>query len=53
MWAHAESINLEFAKDISEKDALEALQKFPGVSIIDDRWDHLADRAAAAAAAAA
>jgi aspartate-semialdehyde dehydrogenase len=53
MRAHAESINLEFAKDISEKDALEALQKFPGVSIIDDRWDHLADRAAAAAAAAA
>jgi aspartate-semialdehyde dehydrogenase len=37
MRAHAESINLEFANDISEKDALDALAKFPGVSIIDDR----------------
>lgn len=52
MRAHAESINLEFAKDISEKDALDALQKFPGVSIIDDRWAHV-DNAATAATAAA
>jgi aspartate-semialdehyde dehydrogenase len=37
MRAHAESINLEFANDISEKDALDALANFPGVSIIDDR----------------
>jgi aspartate-semialdehyde dehydrogenase len=37
MRAHAESINLEFDQDISEKDALDALAKFPGVSIIDDR----------------
>lgn len=37
MRAHAESILLEFEKDITEKEALEALAKFPGVSIIDDR----------------
>lgn len=37
MRAHAESINLEFANDISEEQAKEALAKFPGVSIIDDR----------------
>ena len=37
MRAHAESINLEFEKDISEEEALEALAKFPGVSIINDR----------------
>lgn len=37
MRAHAESINLEFANDINEADALDALAKFPGVSIIDDR----------------
>ncbi len=37
MRAHAESINLEFEKDISEAEALEALTKFPGVSIINDR----------------
>lgn len=37
MRAHAESINLEFDKDISEADALAALAAFPGVSIIDDR----------------
>lgn len=43
MRAHAESINLEFEKDISEDEALNALSKFPGVSIINDRkanrWD--------------
>jgi len=37
MRAHAESINLEFENDISVDDALGALGKFPGVSIIDDR----------------
>ena len=37
MRAHAESINLEFEKDISEEQALDALSKFPGVSIINDR----------------
>lgn len=37
MRAHAESINLEFANDVSVSDALSALGKFPGVSIIDDR----------------
>lgn len=37
MRAHAESINLEFEKDISEAEAKEALSKFPGVTVIDDR----------------
>ena len=37
MRAHAESINLEFEKDISEAQALDVLAKFPGVSIINDR----------------
>eukprot|EP00878_Enallax_costatus_P001246 GHUV01001390.1.p1 GENE.GHUV01001390.1~~GHUV01001390.1.p1 ORF type:complete len:376 (+),score=125.77 GHUV01001390.1:66-1193(+) len=37
MRAHAESINLEFDRDISEADALDVLGKFPGVSIVDDR----------------
>ena len=37
MRAHAESINLEFDKDISEEEALEVLAAFPGVSIINDR----------------
>mmetsp|Transcript_10225 Transcript_10225/g.21903 ORF Transcript_10225/g.21903 Transcript_10225/m.21903 type:complete len:380 (+) Transcript_10225:174-1313(+) len=37
MRAHAESINLEFEKDITPEQALEALSKFPGVSIINDR----------------
>lgn len=37
MRAHAESINLEFEKDISEAQAIDALSKFPGVSIINDR----------------
>jgi aspartate-semialdehyde dehydrogenase len=37
MRAHAESINLEFDKDITEEEALKALEAFPGVSIINDR----------------
>jgi aspartate-semialdehyde dehydrogenase len=37
MRAHAESINLEFEKPISEAEAKAALSKAPGVSIIDDR----------------
>jgi len=37
MRAHAESINLEFEKDITEQQALDALAAFPGVSIINDR----------------
>ncbi len=37
MRAHAESINLEFEKDISEEEAKQALAAFPGVSVIDDR----------------
>ncbi|KAG2437349.1 hypothetical protein HXX76_006004 [Chlamydomonas incerta] len=40
MRAHAESINLEFEKDISEAQALEALAAFPGVSIINDRQNN-------------
>lgn len=37
MRAHAESINLEFEKDISVDQALAALKAFPGVDIINDR----------------
>lgn len=37
MRAHAESINLEFERDISEEEALEVLSKAAGVSIINDR----------------
>lgn len=37
MRAHAESINMEFEKDISEAEALAALEKAAGVSIINDR----------------
>ena len=37
MRAHAESINLEFDRDVTEEEALAALEKFPGVSIINDR----------------
>jgi aspartate-semialdehyde dehydrogenase len=40
MRAHAESINLEFAQDISEADAKAALEQAAGVSIIDDRCAH-------------
>lgn len=35
MRAHAESINLEFEKDITADKALELLAKFPGVSVIN------------------
>ncbi len=37
MRAHAESINLEFERDITEQEAVDALAAFPGVSIINDR----------------
>lgn len=37
MRAHAESINLEFENDISEEEAVKALEAFPGVSVINDR----------------
>ena len=37
MRAHAESINLEFADRLDEKEAIEVLREAPGVSIIDDR----------------
>ncbi|BDA49946.1 Aspartate-semialdehyde dehydrogenase [Coccomyxa sp. Obi] len=37
MRAHAESINLEFEREVSEEEALDALSKAPGVSIINDR----------------
>lgn len=37
MRAHAESINLEFEKDVSEKEAVDVLAAFPGVSVINDR----------------
>lgn len=37
MRAHAESINLEFEKELSEDRAVELLSKAPGVSVINDR----------------
>ena len=37
MRAHAESINLEFEREISEEEALRVLGDAAGVSIIDDR----------------
>jgi len=37
MRAHAESINLEFERPLTEEAALAALAAFPGVSIINDR----------------
>jgi aspartate-semialdehyde dehydrogenase len=37
MRAHAESINLEFDRDVSEEEAVDILSKAPGVSIINDR----------------
>jgi len=37
MRAHAESINLEFADDLSEDEAVEILSKAAGVSLINDR----------------
>lgn len=37
MRAHAESINLEFERDISEEEALRALAAAPGIQVADDR----------------
>mmetsp|Transcript_9545 Transcript_9545/g.28712 ORF Transcript_9545/g.28712 Transcript_9545/m.28712 type:complete len:385 (+) Transcript_9545:164-1318(+) len=37
MRAHAESINLEFEKPLSEEQALKLLADFPGVTVLDDR----------------
>lgn len=37
MRAHAESINLEFASELSEEEAVEILKKAAGVSLINDR----------------
>lgn len=37
MRAHAESINLEFDRDVSEDEAVELLSKAKGVSMINDR----------------
>jgi aspartate-semialdehyde dehydrogenase len=37
MRAHAESINLEFSRPVTEDQAREVLAKAPGVSLIDDR----------------
>ena len=36
---HAEAINLEFAKSVSEDDVREALKKAPGVVVVDHRAD--------------
>ena len=37
MRAHAESINLEFERDVSEEEAVEVLSSAAGVSMINDR----------------
>lgn len=37
MRAHCESVNLEFANPITEREVLEILAKAPGVKILDDR----------------
>jgi len=36
---HAEAINIEFAKPISDDQARKALKKFPGISVVDHRVD--------------
>ena len=36
---HAESLNIEFERNISENKAREALRKFPGISVVDRRTD--------------
>src|SRR5579862_9898742 len=36
---HAEAVNVEFAKPISEVDARKALRDFPGISVVDHRAD--------------
>lgn len=40
MRAHAESINLEFEGEMTEEQALAALEKAPGVTIINDRQNN-------------
>jgi len=40
MRAHAESINLEFARELSEDDAVKILEKAEGVSLINDRGNN-------------
>jgi len=35
-YGHSESVNIEFEKDITPKEAREILQKAPGVKVIDD-----------------
>lgn len=40
MRAHAESINLEFEKELSEDDAVAILEKAEGVSLINDRGNN-------------
>ena len=37
MRAHAESLNLEFEREISEEEARKLLSDFPGVTLHDDR----------------
>jgi len=37
MRAHAESINLEFEKELSEEEAVKVLEKAAGVKLINDR----------------
>ncbi|KAI8102004.1 hypothetical protein M9434_007065 [Picochlorum sp. BPE23] len=41
MRAHAESINLEFDKDLSAERALEVLAAFPGVSVINNPEENI------------
>ena len=36
---HAESLNIDFERNISENKAREALRKFPGISVVDRRTD--------------
>ena len=37
--SHAEAINIEFAKPVSEKEARNALKNAPGVVVVDHRAD--------------
>src|SRR6516162_5771344 len=36
---HAEAVNIEFSRAVSEEDARRALRTFPGVSVVDHRAD--------------
>jgi aspartate-semialdehyde dehydrogenase len=36
---HAEAVNVEFTKPVSESDARRALRDFPGISVVDHRAD--------------